>query len=130
MIRLSEEQGWRLIITEMGIDTRTPTGKAMAHLAVIFAELERDFIRMRTREAMQVKKENGVTLGRPRSTLEDVVARICAGAHGGQDRICHARYLNKDAVLMLTAQGARAWSTVRSHSGVSTATEYCPRRGG
>ena len=78
---------------------------------------------MRTREATQVKKENGVTLGRPRSTLEDVVARICAGAHGGQDRIRHARYLNKDAVL--TAQGARAWSTVRSHSGVSTATEYC-----
>jgi Resolvase, N terminal domain len=69
LIRLSEEQGWRLIITEMGIDTRTPTGKAMAHLAVIFAELERDFIRMRTGEAMQVKKENGVTLGKPRSTL-------------------------------------------------------------
>jgi hypothetical protein len=83
LIRLSEEQGWRLIITEMGIDTRTPTGKAMAHLAVIFAELERDFIRMRTGEAMQVKKENGVTLGKPRSTLEDVVARIWAGAHGG-----------------------------------------------
>jgi DNA invertase Pin-like site-specific DNA recombinase len=25
-------------------------GKAMAHMAVVFAELERDFIRMRTRE--------------------------------------------------------------------------------
>ena len=45
-------------------------------MAVVFAELERDFIRMRTREALQVKKENGVTLGRPRSTPEDVVARI------------------------------------------------------
>jgi hypothetical protein len=31
---------------------------------------------MRTREAPQVKKENGVKLGRPRSTLDDVVARI------------------------------------------------------
>jgi hypothetical protein len=29
---------------------------------------------MRTREALQVK-ENGVTLGRPRSTADDVVAR-------------------------------------------------------
>ena len=34
--------------TEMGIDTCTPMGKAMAHIAVVFAELERDLIRMRT----------------------------------------------------------------------------------
>jgi DNA invertase Pin-like site-specific DNA recombinase len=76
LIRLSEEQGWRLIVTELGIDSRTPMGKAMAHMAVVFAELERDFIRMRTREALQVKRENGVTLGRPRSTPDDVVARV------------------------------------------------------
>jgi hypothetical protein len=76
LIRLSEEQGWRLIVTELGIDSRAPMGKAMAHMAVVFAELERDFIRMRTREALQVKRENGVTLGRPRSTPDDVVARI------------------------------------------------------
>ena len=55
-------------------------GKAMAHMAVVFAELERDFIRMRTREALQVKKENGVTLGEPRSTPDDVVARFCGSA--------------------------------------------------
>ena len=31
---MSEEQAWRLIVTEMGIDTRTPmVGKAMAHMA-------------------------------------------------------------------------------------------------
>jgi DNA invertase Pin-like site-specific DNA recombinase len=30
--RMSEEQGWRLVVTEMGIDTRTPMGKAMAHV--------------------------------------------------------------------------------------------------
>jgi hypothetical protein len=34
--------------TEMGIDTCTPMGKAMAHIAVVFTELERDLIRMRT----------------------------------------------------------------------------------
>jgi hypothetical protein len=59
-----------------------------AQVAVVFAELERDFIRMRTREAMQVKKENGVTLGRPRSTPDDVVARR-ARARGWQDGIRH-----------------------------------------
>jgi DNA invertase Pin-like site-specific DNA recombinase len=54
----------------MGIDTGAPMGKAMAHIAVVFAELERDLIRMRTypRGALQVKEENGVMLGRSRST--------------------------------------------------------------
>jgi DNA invertase Pin-like site-specific DNA recombinase len=54
---MSEEPGWRLIVTEMGIDTRTPMGKAMAHMAVVFAELERDFIRSRTREALAVGRD-------------------------------------------------------------------------
>jgi DNA invertase Pin-like site-specific DNA recombinase len=98
----------------MGIDTRTPMCKAMAHMAVVFAELERDFIRMRTREALQVKKENGVTLGRPRSTPDDVVARIVRERTEGKTAYAIARDLNKDAVP--TAQGACAWSqaTVRA----------------
>jgi DNA invertase Pin-like site-specific DNA recombinase len=50
----------------MGIDTRTPMGKAMAHMAVVFAELERDFIRSRTREALAVRRDRGVVLGRPK----------------------------------------------------------------
>ena len=43
-------------------------GKAMAHMAVVFAELEHDFIRMRTYpRRLQVKKESGVMLSKPRS---------------------------------------------------------------
>jgi DNA invertase Pin-like site-specific DNA recombinase len=83
-------------------------GKAMAHMAVVFAELERDFIRSRTREALAVRRDHGVVLGRPRSTPDDVVAPRCAGAHGGKTAYAIARDLNKDAVP--TAQGARAWS--------------------
>jgi len=29
---MSEEQSWWMIVTEMGIDTRTQMGKAMAHM--------------------------------------------------------------------------------------------------
>jgi DNA invertase Pin-like site-specific DNA recombinase len=76
LIRLSEEQDWRLIVTEMGIDTPTPTGKAMVHTAVVFAELERDFIRSRTREALAVRRDHRVVLGRPRSTPDDVGASV------------------------------------------------------
>jgi DNA invertase Pin-like site-specific DNA recombinase len=90
----------------MGIDTRTPTGKAMTYLAVVFAEFERDFIRMRTCEALQIKV-NGVRLGRPRSTPDDVVARILRERMEGKTAYAIGRDLNKDAVP--PAQGA-AWS--------------------
>ena len=88
--------------------------RKMAHMAVVFAELERDFIRMRTREALQVKKENGVTLGRPRSTPDNVVACIVRERTESKTTYAIARDLNKDAVP--TAQGACAWSqaTVRA----------------
>jgi hypothetical protein len=92
LIRLSEEQDWRPIVTEMGIDTRTPMGKATAHMAVVFAELERDFIRMRTREALQVKKETASRLADQDRRKIDARRRggpHCAGAHGGQDRVRH-----------------------------------------
>jgi DNA invertase Pin-like site-specific DNA recombinase len=74
LIRLSEEQDWRLIVTEMGIDTRTPMGKR--RMAVVLAELERDFIRSRTRESLAVRRDHGVVLGRLRSAPDDVVARV------------------------------------------------------
>ena len=69
---------------------------------------------MRTREALQVKKENGVVLGRPRSTPDDVVARVLRERTEGKTAYAIARDLNKDTVP--TAQGARAWSqaTVRA----------------
>jgi DNA invertase Pin-like site-specific DNA recombinase len=105
LIRLSEEQDWRLIVSEMGIDTRTPMCKAMAHMAVVFAELGRDFIRMRTREALQVKKENGVTLGRPRSTPDDVVARVLRERTEGKTAYAIARDLNKDAPMRRSTPG-------------------------
>ena len=53
------------------------------------AELERDFITMRTREALQIKKENGV---RARQTKIDARRRggaRCPGTHGGQDGLRH-----------------------------------------
>jgi DNA invertase Pin-like site-specific DNA recombinase len=107
LISLSEQQGWQIIVTEMGIDTRTPMGKAMAHMAAVFAELERDFIRQRTREGLAVRRDQGVQLGRKRTTPSDVVARVVREHREGKSLYAIARDLNKDAVPC--AQGAAAW---------------------
>jgi DNA invertase Pin-like site-specific DNA recombinase len=107
LISLSEQQGWQIIVTEMGIDTRTPMGKAMAHMAAVFAELERDFIRQRTREGLAVRRDQGVQLGRKRTTPSDVVARVVREHREGKSLYAIARDLNKDAVPC--AQGAATW---------------------
>ena len=87
-------------------------GKAMAHMAVVFAEAERDFIRSRTREALAVRRDHGVVLGQPRSTPDDVVARVVRERTEGKTAYAIARDLNKDAVP--TAQGAHPGRKLRS----------------
>ncbi len=42
------------------------TSKIMAHILALVAELERDFISMRTKEGLKARKAQGATLGRPK----------------------------------------------------------------
>jgi len=69
-------KGWGLVILDLGIDTTTIMGEAMATMAATFAQVERRRIGERTKEALAVRRSQGVRLGRPVSTPTDVVARI------------------------------------------------------
>ena len=57
-----------LYLHQQGLDTSTPTGRAMYQLCGVFAELERAMIQERVKAGLARAKEDGVTLGRP--TLE------------------------------------------------------------
>lgn len=104
---------WALVALDLGVDTGTPAGEAMANVMATFAQFERRLIGQRTREALQQKKAQGVTLGRPSSLPPDVVTRIRAERMVGATLAGIAGGLNRDAVP--TAQGGRSWyaSTVR-----------------
>ena len=80
----------------------------------MLAELERRLIGQRTRDALAVKKAQGVKLGRPRTLDEETRTRIVAMHEAGQSLSAIARTLNEEGVP--TAQGGRKWypSTVRS----------------
>jgi DNA invertase Pin-like site-specific DNA recombinase len=110
----SVQGGWSLTTLDLRVDTTTPHGKAMARMAGVFAELERDLIAERTKAALAVKKEQGVKLGRPVTMAKDVRRRIERMRTRGLGWTAIAERLNKEGVP--TAQGGRQWypSTVRS----------------
>lgn len=46
------------------------TAKVMVALLALFSEIERDFISLRTKEALATKKAQGVVLGKPKGTVQ------------------------------------------------------------
>lgn len=114
LLDLSDKQGWDFIALDLGIDTSTPMGRAMAQISGVFAELERKLIAERTKAALAVAKSNGVRLGRKVAFPDSVRRRITFERAGGFTLQAIADRLNDDGVA--TAQGAANWSpgTVRN----------------
>src|SRR5438067_13176540 len=71
----AQKQGWALVALDCAVDTTTPAGKAMANMLATFAQFERRLISQRTREALAIKKAQGVRIGRPPSMPEGVRRR-------------------------------------------------------
>jgi DNA invertase Pin-like site-specific DNA recombinase len=65
IVEAAKTQGWNLVVLDLGVDLATPQGRAMAHMLAVFAELERELIGQRTREALAAAKRRGVRLGAP-----------------------------------------------------------------
>jgi DNA invertase Pin-like site-specific DNA recombinase len=110
----AQRQGWGLIALDVAVDTTTPQGEAMAHMASVFAQLERRLIGQRTADALAVKKAQGVRLGRPLTLPIDVADRILTARARGDGWTTIARALNEAQVP--TARGGRRWypSSVRA----------------
>jgi len=87
LLDLSDRQGWDFIALDLGIDTSTPMGRAMAQMAGVFSELERKMIGQRTSDALQALKASGRRLGRPVEQTDDVRQRIAAEHAEGLARI-------------------------------------------
>jgi DNA invertase Pin-like site-specific DNA recombinase len=54
------------VYLQQGLDTTTPSGKAMFQMMGVFAEFERAIIQERVRAGLARVKAEGKTLGRPR----------------------------------------------------------------
>src|SRR5262245_39701925 len=113
LMAAAQKQSWALVALDCNVDTSTPTGEAMASMVATFAQLERRLISQRTKEAMAVKKAQGVHLGRPPVVPQTVVRRIQRQRARGETLRVIAASLNADRVP--TAQGGKEWyaATVR-----------------
>jgi len=112
LLDLSDRQGWDFIALDLGIDTSTPMGRAMAQMAGVFSELERKMIGQRTSDALQALKASGRRLGRPVEQTDDVRQRIAVEHAEGRSLRSIANDLNAENVP--TARGGN-WhaSTIR-----------------
>jgi len=69
LLRELHAKGVDLFLHQQGLDTSTPSGRAMFQMMGVFAEFERAIIRERVLSGIARAKAEGVTLGRP--SLED-----------------------------------------------------------
>jgi DNA invertase Pin-like site-specific DNA recombinase len=103
-----QEEGWSMATADGDVDLTTPAGIALFQMQAVFAEMERNLIKARTREALAALKARGVRLGRPSVLPPEVVARILGERVGGEKTWASiAAGLNADQVP--TAHGGRCW---------------------
>jgi DNA invertase Pin-like site-specific DNA recombinase len=114
LMERSRKGAWALVALDLGVDTTTPSGEMMANVLAVFAHFERRLIGQRTKDALAVKRSEGVRLGRPRQLTDSVRQHIHDLREQGRSLAAIAGELNSDGVP--TAQGGRAWypSTVRA----------------
>lgn len=113
LMERARKRGWALVALDLGVDTTTPSGELVANVMASVAQWERRAIGQRTKDALAVKRAQGVRLGRPPTLPVDVRSRIRRLRASGQTFQAVADVLNKEGVP--TAQGGRRWyaATVR-----------------
>ncbi|GLI28492.1 hypothetical protein ARHIZOSPH14_27340 [Agromyces rhizosphaerae] len=115
-------QAWALVVLDNALDLTTPGGRAMANMLATFAELERDLIASRTREALAARKARGEHNGRRTAIPPAVLRRIVITREQEGLSFCRiADTLTADGVLSPTGLPQWQESTVRRAYASATA---------
>jgi DNA invertase Pin-like site-specific DNA recombinase len=105
LMERARKRGWSLVALDLGVDTSTPSGEMMASVLATFAQFERRLIGQRTKDALAIKRSQGVVLGRAREIEGDIIERIQSLHGAGTSLADIARTLNHEGVE--TPRGGR-----------------------
>jgi DNA invertase Pin-like site-specific DNA recombinase len=103
----AQRRGWALVALDLGVDTTTPQGEMMANVLAVFAQFERRLIGQRTRDALAVKRAQGVKLGRPPAMPMALRRRLRAMRGDGMTYRAIASVLEHEGVPK--AHGGQRW---------------------
>jgi DNA invertase Pin-like site-specific DNA recombinase len=103
----AQKEEWTLIALDAPVDPSSPAGEALVSVLATFSQLERRLIGQRTKEALAIKRKEGVRLGRPKSLPDGVRNRIRLERKKRKSFAAIAQALNEDQVP--TAHGGRRW---------------------
>ena len=100
-------QGVGLYLHQQGIDTTTPSGKAMFQMCGVFAEFERSMIQERVKAGLARARAQGKKLGRPRvaASVERKV-RLARTKGMGMKAIARKLKIGVGTVQRIVADGA------------------------
>lgn len=97
LLNRADRERWHVICLDLGVDTTTITGRAMAQVTAVFAEMERRRIAERTREGMaRIRATTGKHMGCPPRIPPDIEARIITLGDSGMSASAIARLLNAE----------------------------------
>lgn len=128
IIERASEEGWSLVVLDLGVDLTTASGEAMAHMLAVFAQFERRLISERTKAALAARKARGKPHGRRSQAPAGVVRRIVMDRNTGLSFAKIAAALETEGIL--SPSGLRTWqpSTVRRiYASATAATEVGAR---
>lgn len=108
LLSRAQAEGWNVIALDLGVDLSTPHGEFLANVMASAAQWERRIIGQRTKDALAVKRAQGVRLGRPDSIPPKLRARIkTMRARKGMTLQAICDQLNAEGVP--TARGGAVW---------------------
>jgi DNA invertase Pin-like site-specific DNA recombinase len=114
LMEQAARRNWALVALDLGVDTTSPSGKLVANVMASVAQWEREVIGQRTKDALAVKRSEGVRLGRPPVLSASVRGRIKKMRSQGRSLQAIADALNEKGIP--TAHDGAKWhpSTVRA----------------
>ncbi len=110
----AQAKGFNIVALDLGVDLSTPAGEFLASVMASAAQWERRIIGQRTKDALAIRKQQGVQLGRPALPKDTLSRRIAAMRKRGKTLQVIADTLNGEGVP--TLRGGHQWrpSAVRA----------------